>query len=324
MAALGVQACAPVAAPEPWPHPAALASPWMETCSEGEDFEAASPTLRGAFEALAAGYYPAAEPLLREPSDAQLVEWTRASDDELAAYVSGATVTKIVDGFATAAHEGAHLWTWRHEEAGTSYLLRPGVEVVVSELHGFPSRRLLRFHPRPDKDLYADTYLADSLAEEDLSGLLDELNAYTHSLASRYCVRHRSRPDRAITARAAPLTFLFYVDLYLRRSRTHHPFLYRRIAASPETVHAIAMLHRRAAFWLEATRDAHTLNLYYEATLRWDGTAFCHDGSRSAWCPLRSSSRRYIWRSRSRCTAQLPLSMAPSSLPPRASAGTKK
>ena len=89
---------------------------------------------------------------------------------------------------------------------------------------------------------------------------MDEYNAYTHSLASRYCTRD-TLGGASTSARDGILTFMWYVETYLKIAREEHPGDYQAILDDPGHIELILTVWDRAEYWLAVTANEPSLGI---------------------------------------------------------------
>lgn len=201
--------------------------------------------------ALAKARYPAGAPFIEVQNDAQLAAWFTAAPD---------TFEGTVSRFDAAVHEGSHLWSIARFSLGAqTYAVTEKLSVRAKRLRNFPRSEILSVHVDRDADSYAKTYLEGASGNQGMNTLLDEYNAYAHSLASRYCTRDLLAPGTRVSARDGMLTFMYYVETYLELARTRHPRDYEAILADPGHRQLILVVWDRAELWLR--RSAGEANL---------------------------------------------------------------
>jgi hypothetical protein len=130
-------------------------------------------------------------------------------------------------------------------------------------------RGILGIHANPAADFYADTYLTGDSGAQWFNSLLDEYNAYIHSLASKYCTRDALSQGMSTSARDGALTFMYYVELYLKLARTVHPDDYAEILADPNHLSPILTVWDRAEFWLAVTDATPSLGIDDDTISEW-------------------------------------------------------
>ena len=92
---------------------------------------------------------------------------------------------------------------------------------------------------------------------------------FVHSLATRYCTRDSLPPGSSTSARDGILTFMYYVELYLKVARTNHPDDYAEILADPAHVTLILTIWDRAEFWLGLTAGNPELGISDDLIATW-------------------------------------------------------
>lgn len=243
----------PLPAPVPglgWGEPdwcADLAS--LEALEAAHDGSALRDTLLG----LSDLRYPPGRGFIDAQSDGELETWFFGASDDFEA---------VVDGFEVAVHEGSHIWGFGRFDFDTySYrVVDDGRIVVTVLLENFDRSEILTRHPDPASDLYAPVYLEGSSGAQGFNTLLDEYNAYTHSLVTRYCTRD-ALGGGSTSARDGILTMMWYVGLYLQIAREEHPDDYEAIVGDPGHVELILAVWDRAEHWLAVTAPYDELGL---------------------------------------------------------------
>jgi hypothetical protein len=225
---------------------------WSETdwCSSLGDLSAVeaghggTPDLRETLVALSEVRYPPAVGFIDAQDDSQLQTWFFRGSD---------TFEGVLDGYEIAVHEGCHIWgfgSFSFDEY--SYRVVDDDRIITTKrLDNFFRSEILSRHPDPASDFYASTYLEGASGAQGFNTLLDEYNAYTHSLASKYCTRDTIAGSTS--ARDGILTMMWYVELYLKIAREEHPADYEAILADPAHVELILAIWDRAEYWLVIT-----------------------------------------------------------------------
>lgn len=98
-------------------------------------------------------------------------------------------------------------------------------------------------------------YLQGSEGAGDFFDLLAELNAATHGLFTAYGVSDWLPPNTSVTQGEAVLTFMMYVQVYLRHVRENHPAVYAALKAEPEIQDAVTLLWARGLFILNVANS---------------------------------------------------------------------
>lgn len=109
-------------------------------------------------------------------------------------------------------------------------------------------------------DFYANTYLDGNPDDGTFEGgdqgfnmLFEELVQYVNSLATDYAIGdYLARTGRSVSDRDGLLTFMWYVERYLRMARLDYPSAYAQLT-SPCWRDAILTVWGRAVLYLEAT-----------------------------------------------------------------------
>ena len=116
-------------------------------------------------------------------------------------------------------------------------------------------------------DSYADIYLDGDPDDGTFDGgdqgfnmLFEETVQYVNSLAVAWAFVDQMAPGRSTSARDGLLTFLWYVERYLRRARLEDPTAYARIT-DPCWRDAILTVWGRAWLFLEATEGMSALGI---------------------------------------------------------------
>ncbi len=239
--------------------PGATPSGWAEPdwCADLADLSAIEAShdpsqLRATLIALSELRYPPALGFLEAQTDAELARW----------FFSGTeTLDQVIDGYEVAVHEGSHIWGFgEFDFENYSYRVIDDTLILdTAYLDNFARSEILTRHPYADTDFYADTYLTDFSGTQGFNTVLDEFNAYGHSLASRYCTRDSI--EGATSARDGLLTFMLYVELYLQTAREDHPDDYAEILDDPRHVEAIGAIWDRAEYLLDLTADSPELGI---------------------------------------------------------------
>jgi len=197
--------------------------------------------------------YPPAVAFIDAQSDSNLNAWFMGSDGNFG---------QVMDRYEVAVHEGAHIWGFDHFSFSSySYRIVDDDHIIeTAYLDNFYRSEILDRHPDPGSDFYSDTYLTGGSGAQGFNTLLDEYNAYTHSLASRHCIRDQFGGG-STSARDGILTFMWYVETYLKIAREDHPDDYDDIVADNATVDVILDIWDRAEFWLEVTDGDDSLGI---------------------------------------------------------------
>jgi hypothetical protein len=217
---------------------------WCDDLADMSDIEAAhDPSdIRTTVLAISERRYPPAVGFVDAQTDSELERWFSSNPD----------FDQVMDGYEVAVHEGAHIWGFGSFSFDTySYrVVDDSLIIETAYLDNFDRSEILTLHPDPGSDFYTDVYLTGSSGAQGFNTLLDEYNAYAHSLASRYCTRDYLSGS-STSARDGMLTFMFYVEAYLKIAREQHPDDYDAIVDDPAHVDLILTIWQRAEAWLD-------------------------------------------------------------------------
>lgn len=133
------------------------------------------------------------------------------------------------------------------------YEVRADLTVKVDVVPTYARSEIAQFIKGPLENQYKNTYLTGQSGEQGFFNLLDEFNAYTHSLFTGYGVHDLSSPGRRISHRDGLVTFMLYTELYLRQARTKHAADYAAMRGNPEVQALVKLLWDRANFILDTT-----------------------------------------------------------------------
>lgn len=254
LVACGPEGTDSATAPGPTPGGGWAEDGWCEDMADLSDLAASHgpARLRETVLELSRLRYPPAVGFVEAQTDAELERWF---------FAGTGTLDDVLQGYEVAVHEGCHIWGF-DSFSFHSYAYRVVDDSLVVEtafLQNFDRSEILSRHPYPNDDFYADTYLTGQSGAQGFNTLLDEFNAYTHSLASRYCTRDSIQG--ATSARDGILTFMMYVELYLQIAREEHPGDYDAIVADAPTVEVILSVWDRAEHWLAKSEGSAELGI---------------------------------------------------------------
>jgi hypothetical protein len=222
---------------------------------------------RATIEGLARRRYAAGVPFLQVQTDAVLAAWLGGAPS---------TFDGVVSRFDAAVHEGSHIWGANHSSASSvSYSVRTDLTIEARRLTNFHRSEILAAHVDGDGDSYAKTYLSGSSGAQGFNTLLDEYNAYTHSLAAHFCARDLLAPHSKVSARDGILTLMYYVEVYLRLAREKHAADYAAILKDPGHRRLILTVWSRAELWLRRSAPFPALGIH---DARIEGWAYATEG----------------------------------------------
>jgi hypothetical protein len=163
------------------------------------------------------------------------------------------TCDDVVLGLATAVHESVHLLTSEKD----------AYPLIGGEMAPRPSEDLRFYAPRKlaprfdGRDSYVQTYLKRGTASssDDFRFLLDELNAYSHDLATSVRLVSLLRPERAQVGHRDGLAALMtFVMSYIDTARASVPETWGNLQR-PEVRKTVATLWAQAETALAASCD---------------------------------------------------------------------
>ncbi len=232
---------------------------WCSNLADLSGVESAHTDIRSTAVAISELRYPPATGFI----DAQ-------TDEELSIWISGDDYDDVLDGYEVAVHEGCHIWGFGSFGFGSySYRIVDDDHIIETAWPDTFSRSaILDRHPDAEGDFYSDVYLTGASGDQGFHTLLDEFNAYTHSLASRMCTRD-TLGGASTSARDGILTMMAYVGTYLAIAREEHPDDYDEIVGDAPTVQVILDVWDRAEFWLAQTESMPELGIDDDAIATW-------------------------------------------------------
>ncbi len=228
----------------------------------------------------------------RYPFGLELVEGGRTntsfgSDCSVLFAGSPASAADVYRAMSTITHECGHFWDGERSRGATN-VYELATARTLTAMRGDTTSRggdtfarsLIRLDSyqtmrppcggsfRRGCDSYADIYLdgnpADATFESGDQGfnlLFEETVQYVNSLATEYAFADRIRSGSSTSARDGILTFLWYVERYLRLARTEYPAAYARIADDAAWRDAILTVWGRAWLYLGLTAENPALGL---------------------------------------------------------------
>lgn len=248
-------------APEPAPTDA-YDGPWSETtqCDVLTDVSAiranaATATKRETLRALAEARYPPG------------VAFVDALPDvALDTFAPGSSFEELVSAFDTVVHEGSHMWGAQHMRlARRTYSILPEDSRNLPYFQTFDRSRISAELDGPPGDSYRRIYIDGESGAQGFETLLDETNAYVHSIAAATCIRDLFPQNQSRSSRDGILAMLYYVGEYLRMARVDEPDVYQRIRAEEAYVRFIIDQWERAHYWLAKSASAAHLGIHDDA-----------------------------------------------------------
>ena len=115
---------------------------------------------------------------------------------------------------------------------------------------------------------YADLYLTGSMGAQGMFSLVDELNAYTHSIFVDYQLVDQFKPGLSISSLDGLATFMLFTELYLKWTRQNATSQYNALLDNPEIKQLLVELWTRCEWIIENTKDhKNTLNIMADPVL---------------------------------------------------------
>lgn len=216
---------------------------------------------RATVEGIASARYAMGLAFLRAQDDTQLKAWFMGAPDSFEG---------IGSRFEAAIHEGSHIWRAKRFNGRTElFPVRGDLTIQTRRLTNFHRSEIRSVHVDAQSDVYAKIYLEGPSGAQGFSTLLDEYQAYAHSLASRYCTRDLVPRGSRVSARDGILTMMYYVEAYLMLGRERHPRDYAAIVADPGHRRLILTVWDRAELWLRRSRGEHALGINDRRIATW-------------------------------------------------------
>lgn len=257
-------------------------------CVDGQYAEELPP-VDADISALRASYEPASYARFvgdllaaRYPTGAYLVERGVAEGEGLnclEAFSQGATASDAQLGrrTSTIVHECGHfLDIARGGFSEDVYVIRPDLTLTCSG--GDARERFGNTFARSEitkdsydallpEDFYKDTYLVGSGSGQGFNMLAEEVTQYINSLATDWALRDFLNAGWSITARDGILTFLWYMQRYLRLARTTDPDAHAFLLGDACWRELILTLWGRAWLYLDETEGISSLGIEDAALL---------------------------------------------------------
>ncbi len=163
-------------------------------------------------------------------------------------------------------HEMDHQLGWQQGILATglqsyAYVLRDDLTLLVPRIETYPRAEIAQYLVGALDNQYRPIYLEGQSGQQGFLTVLDEFNAYTHSLFVGYGLHDQTPAGRRQSDRDGLVTFMLYTQLYLRHGRNNHPGDYDKLKAEPEIRDAVRTLWARANFILDVTEDISSLSL---------------------------------------------------------------
>ena len=215
----------------------------------------------------------------RYPVGAQLVRGGKSKTDCVAAFTTGRTESahSVLMALSTVTHECGHMHDLRKlRGAGVGHVYQLSEEIAPScrggGMQGPQPRTFARSSLMNDAyankrrqcasgeaqgcDSYARIYLTGRSGKQGLNMLVEELVQYVHGLATASAFegdRGAQYRNASSSERDGVLTFLWYLQRYLRLARTGHPKVHAKLLASDCWRKLLLDLWGRAWLYLDLT-----------------------------------------------------------------------
>jgi hypothetical protein len=190
------------------------------------------------------------------------------SQGNAATWVGGQTgsLDDLMGRLNVTVHEMNHQLGWQEGIMATrlqeyAYVVRDDLTLLVPRVETYPRSEIARYLVGPLNNQYKPIYLEGQSGQQGFLTVLDEFNAYIHSLFVGYGLHDQTPPGRHQSDRDGLVTFMMYTQFYLRHARTDHPADYTKLRAEPEIREAVRTLWARANFILDLTEDIPSLSL---------------------------------------------------------------
>ncbi|MBK7782122.1 MAG: hypothetical protein IPJ58_15400 [Ardenticatenia bacterium] len=261
----------PTATPSPTtapPSPTPKQLPWWGAYDEPLTAMASLDNLRSGYRAAA--WYTTLLAVLqsRYPTGNAVVSRLKDSQKNAATWVGGQTGSfdALLGRVGLTVHEMDHQLGWQEGILATglqqyAYVVRSDLTLLVPQMETFPRSEIVPYLKGPLLNMYKPIYLEGDSGKQGFLTVLDEFNAYTHSLFVGYGLRDQTPKGQRQSDRDGLVTFMMYTQFYLRHARTTHPADYARLRAAPEIRQAVKTLWARANFILDVTEDIPSLAL---------------------------------------------------------------
>lgn len=250
----------------PTPTPKQL--PWWGAYDEPLTAMGSLDSLRGGYRSAA--WYSSLLAVLqsRYPTGHAIVVRLKDSQTNAATWVGGQTGSfgALLGRVGLTVHEMDHQLGWQEGILATrlqqyAYIVRDDLTLLVPQMETFPRSEIVPYLKGPLLNQYKPVYLEGDSGKQGFLTVLDEFNAYTHSLFVGYGLHDQTPPGQRQSDRDGLVTFMMYTEFYLRQARTRHPADYARLRDAPEIRAAVKTLWARANFILDVTEDIPSLAL---------------------------------------------------------------
>ena len=171
-----------------------------------------------------------------------------------------ASFEELIMTLSTVVHECGHILDVSSGRFGRTvvYVVRPDLIVELPELQTFPRSEIKQYTTTDDR--YAMIYLEGQSGSQGFGTLMEEFVQYVNSLLVGYAFADYYQGGRR-SARDGILTFMTYLQHYLRHARENHPQTYELIAGNTQWREFLLTIWGRAEMALELTKDLSQLSI---------------------------------------------------------------
>ncbi len=228
--------------PEPQPDPERYC--YDEPFNDGADLGPARNRMGSNWQEAAIQAYD-----IRWPGGASLI---RSDTSLLSQFGEPGSWSNLMESLGTVIHEGTHVYDYGHADWETTmaYYVHADLTIITPWVDGFYRSELLQDLPDRSSSLYSDLYFNGEQGARGFSELMDEQNCYINDMAAAAAVGDQIT-SLGWSARDGALAFLWYMQLYLRRARTHHPEVYSRLQGDDSIQELVLTNWLKAHFWLQ-------------------------------------------------------------------------
>jgi|GEM_PF-1003183 len=217
--------------------------------------------------------YPIGEYLVTQG----VAEYTNQSCLALFAQGYTSTAKKLVGQLSTIVHECGHFLDGaRGPFGGNTYVFRPDLAITCNG--GDARNRFGNTFARSEitndeydalwpNDFYKSTYLVGQGSEQGFNMVAEEAVQYINSLATDWAFRDNIGQGYSITARDGILTFLFYIQRYLRYARLNDTEAHDFLLDTPCWRKVILTIWGRAWLYLDESEGISSLGIDDDALL---------------------------------------------------------
>ncbi len=188
----------------------------------------------------------------RWPAGAWLLHAQRG-DSYFGQFSDSSSWTGMVGMLDTLVHEETHLFNAYHAQAmneSHALFVRDDLIFHLPADQGFARAEIYDELEPATKGNYASTYLTGSSGQRGFNALLDELTCYSNELPAVGLVGEYF-PGYGVSLRDGTVAFLYYLQRYLERARTHHAAFYEQARHDPVYRDVVKVSWLRAHFFLQ-------------------------------------------------------------------------